>query len=229
MSVAAYKTRLYMLWRNLFKRRRIGIDTVRGQSDVVARWLSFQNFEEDMPEPPHAKKVYLRKLSYAKPHGPGNTVWATTKNGIPKSDYGHNAVALFKGEFRNLQDLVEEHKSVNGGILRCHIEDRIAKGWSVERALTTPMKKHTTGTLLYKGESVTVRQASQLGARVEQHTLRRRIKLGWSVEEAIETPVPKGGGRFASGKNRHDTLRTSSQTQVAGLPEHAQDECLPGY
>lgn len=70
------------------------------------------------------------------------------------------------------------------------IQERLRRGWSVEKTLTTPCKSFTKENKLwtYKGEEKNLSQwAKQFGIRVD--TLHYRIKAGWTIEKALETKV----------------------------------------
>jgi hypothetical protein len=81
------------------------------------------------------------------------------------------------------------------GIRSNTIYDRLKKGWTVEKALTTPSIYEGKNVLLTSnGLTLTVAEWSKRTG-IKDDCLRRRIILGWSDEKVINTPVRIKNGR----------------------------------
>jgi hypothetical protein len=97
---------------------------------VCERWNSFENFYADVgdrPSPKHSIDRIDNDLGYE----PGNVRWADQKTQSRNSR--RNRLVAINGETLCLQDWAERM-----GLGRCTIYDRLRRGWSIERALTTP-------------------------------------------------------------------------------------------
>lgn len=75
------------------------------------------------------------------------------------------------------------------GLTATTISSRLATGWSVERALSTPPNpRHTVGKLLtYNGETLALNKMAKKHGW-SPATLCRRLQEGMSVEDALTTP-----------------------------------------
>lgn len=80
------------------------------------------------------------------------------------------------------------------GLQPQHITDRVnRRGWSVERAITTPLKQMNK-LYEYNGRKYTSKELVKLSPikNITHHTLTDRInRQGWSIEKAITTPINK--------------------------------------
>lgn len=79
------------------------------------------------------------------------------------------------------------HMALEYGVYpTCLIYQRINKlGWSLERALTTPVRHMKT--IVYQGRKYRSTRELCLATGVDTHTLDRRLARGFSVEDAIKT------------------------------------------
>lgn len=99
---------------------------------VCDRWRVFENFLEDMGEPPIGKSIE-RKNNDGN-YYPENCVWATKiEQGRNKRN---NRILIFDGKEMCLSAW-EEHLGFPTEIL----SRRLSLGWSTERALTQPVRK----------------------------------------------------------------------------------------
>jgi hypothetical protein len=79
------------------------------------------------------------------------------------------------------------------GISRHVIEDRLRRGWSVERALTEPLNApnnppHTPRMIEHNGRSQSIAEwANEFG--IEYINLLRRLNAGWPIERALTERV----------------------------------------
>lgn len=101
---------------------------------ICARWVSsFADFLEDMGPRPSPKHT-IDRIDNDGNYEPGNCRWATMKDQALNTR--RTLKVEFNGEIRILQHLSEEH-----GINHRVVYDRLRLGWTVEKALTTPVMK----------------------------------------------------------------------------------------
>jgi hypothetical protein len=130
------KTREYEAWRQMRSRcsnpKHQGFANYGGRGITVApEWESFERFYADMGPRP-GPEYSLDRIDNDGPYAPGNCRWAT------KVVQGNNrrTCTLLAHHGRTLT-LVEWAREV--GISSATILARFRKGWSVEKALTTPL------------------------------------------------------------------------------------------
>ena len=100
---------------------------------VCERWNRFENFVEDMGEPP--LKYTLERKNNSLGYFPENCEWETRK--IQGRNKRNNRLLTFNGETLPLPEWAERT-----GLDGHTISHRIHRGkWSIERALTTPKRK----------------------------------------------------------------------------------------
>ena len=130
---------LYMTWVNM--RRRCRDESYHAYSryggkgvTVCERWHTFANFVEDMgPKPEGAT---LDRIDGSGNYEPGNCRWATRET----QNRNRNNVKRYDYDGRSLT--IPEWAEVMG-LTQGQLHDRINRyGWSVERALTTKVRKY---------------------------------------------------------------------------------------
>lgn len=95
---------------------------IMGHSEnVCAAWHDFAQFYRDMGDSP-SSDYQIRRKDTIKPYSPENCFWGT------------RAVYTYQGKTQSLRKWAQE----TGINLKC-LEGRIVRGWSLERALTTPV------------------------------------------------------------------------------------------
>ncbi len=99
---------------------------------VSERWHNFINFLEDVGPKPTPKHSIDRHPDASGNYKPGNVRWATPKEQA-NNWKDRNRTIEFRGETKLLSEW-----AIQLGITRESLRDRIASGWSIERALTTP-------------------------------------------------------------------------------------------
>ena len=132
-------TKIYRTWVNMKarclnpKEQHYPLYGGRGIK-VCDRWLnSFENFLIDMGNPPVGTS--LDRINVNGDYCPENCRWASNKE---QANNKRNTVYLtFRGVVKPLTIWAEE-KNINQSTLACRIFKR---GWSVEKALTTPVRK----------------------------------------------------------------------------------------
>ncbi len=101
---------------------------------VCERWSSFKNFLEDMGPKP-SKKHSLDRIDNEGNYTPENCRWATV--GEQSRNRRTNHMITFKGLTLCLKDW-----AAKTGMKHTTLSMRLTKyGWSVDKALTTPVRK----------------------------------------------------------------------------------------
>lgn len=125
-------TLTYARWRSMMQRCRSGNNYVAKGISVCERWQNFADFLADMAECP-GKQFTLDRIDNTKGYAPGNCRWATMAEQNRNRSY---CVELtHQGRTMILRDWADEI-----GISPNTLAQRLYLGWSVERALTTPLK-----------------------------------------------------------------------------------------
>lgn len=97
---------------------------------VCERWLTFNNFLEDMGLPPQ-KGLTLDRIDNDKGYEPGNVRWATRRE--QANNRRSSRIIEYGGERKTV---AEWERFL--GCRRAALNDRLLKGWTIERALKTP-------------------------------------------------------------------------------------------
>lgn len=94
---------------------------------VCERWMSFENFLEDMGSG-WKPGLTLHRIDNNKGYEPGNVEWATWKK--QNTNSGHARVIALGDVSKTITDWCESF-----GIQRHTFYNRLARGWSIESAL----------------------------------------------------------------------------------------------
>ena len=125
-------TRVYRIWAGMKVRCSSPKSLYRAKGITVCkRWEKFQNFYKDMGDPPVG--TTLDRKNNLKGYSPSNCRWAT-----PATQTLNRLVTRFityQGE-----TLCVSHWARKVGLRQDTLSWRIRSGWSVEKALTTPVK-----------------------------------------------------------------------------------------
>lgn len=97
---------------------------------VCERWQSFENFYTDMGDPPAG--LTLERQNNNLGYGPDNCIWATRK--AQARNRRTNRILTLNGESMCIAAWCDRL-----GFHQQTIETRLSRGWSDERALTTPL------------------------------------------------------------------------------------------
>lgn len=100
---------------------------------VCERWLKYENFLADMgraPSPTHS----IDRINSDGDYEPANCKWSSDKE-QGRNRKTNNRIT-FNGETKCISAWAEEK-----GMLWETLKARLKKGWSVEKALTTPLNK----------------------------------------------------------------------------------------
>ncbi|MBB1614488.1 hypothetical protein A9978_18790 [Pseudomonas sp. UMC65] len=99
---------------------------------VCERWHDFRNFRDDMGECPD-RAMTLDRIENAKGYEPGNCRWITQAE--QNANRTHCVMLEYGGVTKNVADWAAEI-----GMSANALSMRLRLGWSVEKALTTPLK-----------------------------------------------------------------------------------------
>lgn len=131
-----HKTRVYSIWDKMKARcynpKQKGYERYGGRGiRVCDRWHDFQNFLEDMGEPP-TDRHSIDRIDNDGNYEPGNCRWATPKE--QANNMSTTTFLEFDKERLSLSDWAEKT-----GINKKILAGRLRDGWSVEKALSTPV------------------------------------------------------------------------------------------
>lgn len=169
-------TRCYKIWAGMNKRCTNPKSSIwhnyggRG-IQVCERWKLFENFFEDMGDPP--PKHSLDRIDNDGNYEPENCRWATQKEqtlNMRKTRY-----LTIGGIKKPLQTWAEE-LGINVNTLRNRV---LYRGWTVEDAINIPMMKEKL--IEFRGEYKSAREwARFFGIKI--HTFWSRRSRGWPME-----------------------------------------------
>ena len=102
---------------------------------ICDRWVSnFENFLADVGAAP-GSSYEIERIDNNGNYEPGNCRWATRKQQMRNTR--HNRLLTFNDKTQTVVEWAEEI-----GMLQNTLENRIFRGWSVERALTEPVNEN---------------------------------------------------------------------------------------
>lgn len=184
------KTSEYNCWVNI--RARCGNPKNKRFKDyggrgikVCERWrASFENFIADMGRKPSAKHSIERE-DVNGDYEPGNCKWVLVDEQVRNKRSNHRII--YRGKEMILADAIRL-----AGMTKKAVSNRLSRGWSIERALNTPLnaprKVRTRPNGIWvevEGERMLLRAACTKLSKKYQ-TVYARIKCrGWSVEDAL--------------------------------------------
>lgn len=146
---------------------------------MCPRWReSFANFLADMGERPPGTSI--DRIDNSKGYAPDNCRWST-----PNEQARNRAFArliVWNGEAKCCAAWAEQY-----GIPCSVMRKRLAEGWSMERATSTPVKPPMRE-IEFMGERKSVTDwARSLG--IHPKTFSNRINRGWAIDRAIASAV----------------------------------------
>lgn len=97
------------------------------------RWKKFENFMADMGRRPTDNHTLERKDNYGN-YNKNNCAWATRVE--QARNFRSNVFLEFRGERKCVSEWAQEY-----GLTHDNISSRLELGWSVEKAITTPVSK----------------------------------------------------------------------------------------
>lgn len=172
------KTRTYRIWWGMVL-RGTGKMCRKNYADkgitVCDRWLTFENFLEDMGERP-GPKMTVERIDNLKGYSPKNCKWATYD--AQARNRCTNSIYEYRGESMCVTDLAKK-VGMDLGTLCSRL-----KQMSVEDAVNTPIKRTPVE---FEGRIVSLKQACR-EAGLKYPTVVSRMANGWSVAAALNTP-----------------------------------------
>lgn len=188
---------LYQTWRGMLKRCKCptatGFHNYGGRGiKVCERWHDFWAFVNDVGPKPYSHSQLERKDNNGS-YTPSNVHWASSNEQTRNTRY--NLHLTVGAETKTMADWAKDKK-----IPKSTLFNRLKRGWSPERAITSPIaNKAANGSVVPSSISVA---AQKLGIKIQ--TLHSRIRRGWTIGSALNTPVRKayGGNHGATTTNR---------------------------
>ena len=148
---------------------------------VCKEWMAFENFLLDVGPRP-SQGYSIERINNNKGYYPDNVKW------IPSRDQGKNRRTskwiTFNGKTQIMEDWEREM-----GFKRHIILERLERGWSVNKAITTPVRS-SHKSVTFNGQTKTLSEWSK-EVNIKNAEIWRRLNRGWSVEEALTVPVRK--------------------------------------
>lgn len=152
---------------------------------------SFLAFLQDMGERP--ENMTLDRVDGTKGYYKGNCQWATPSEQLRNTRV--NRRLEYKGETKCLAEWAEVVGLRSGTLAR-----RLNKGWSVAKALETPLGAtrkgvaHNERKFTYRGEARSIKAWAKTTG-LKYATVHKRIsKYGMTIEEALTRPLQKTAG-----------------------------------
>lgn len=182
-------TRIYIRWKHMISRcenpheKEYAHYGGRGIT-VCTRWReSFQAFYDDMGDPPPGMQIERKDNDQG--YSPENCCWAT-----PQQQQRNRRLTKFY-TFNNEMRSLPEWSEITGLAVNL-LYDRVAWGWSIEEALTIPVRParvdYPEGMLLtYDGITQTIK-AWEESTGFNASTLIKRLRKGWDVEQVLTAP-----------------------------------------
>lgn len=130
-------TRTYYSWQAMLKRclnpAEPAFPGYGGRGITVCdRWMTFENFYADMGECP--PRLTLDRKDVNGNYEPSNCRWATAVE--QANNRRNNLVLIYNGSAKTAKQIADE-----AGVGYKTFTERIGRGWSVEKAITTPLRK----------------------------------------------------------------------------------------
>jgi hypothetical protein len=156
-----------------------GFKNYGGRGIVVCeRWTKFENFLEDMGDPP--ENMTLERIDNEKGYSPENCKWATATE--QANNKRNNIKIEFNGKTKSLRQWADEI-----GIPKSAISQRLLRGWSVRHVLTISYNE-SIKSITYNGVTKSLKDWSiSLGGNIALVSI--RLQNGWSIERAVTTKV----------------------------------------
>lgn len=177
-------SRIYKIWCDMkarcYDKHRMYYYLYGGRGITVCReWREFENFIRDMGEPPTQKHT-IDRIDPNGNYEPSNCRWATMKE--QANNTRSNRMITHKGETRTMSQWADE-----AGMSSDNIKDRLNKlGWTVEKALSTPLNKCKKKTMYpYKGQMLYISQIEKILGLGSTTLSYRMSRMGMSLKEAI--------------------------------------------
>jgi hypothetical protein len=175
------ETPLYVVWKSMMQRcsdPNCESWEHYGARGIKVMWKSFEEFARDM-ESTYKLGLTIERKDFNGNYEKNNCTW------IPRRDqnrnYRRNRFIEFNGERLPMVVWAERY-----GLRQATLRMRLECGWSIEKALTTPLQR-IKDRIEFNGESMLLSDwARRIG--VDVRILWARLNRGWSVEKTLSTP-----------------------------------------
>lgn len=130
-------TRIYRFWRNMKQRcsnpKATKYEIYGGKGiKVCDEWLDFMSFYNWSTQNGYNDDLSIDRIDGDKDYTPGNCRWTTFK--AQGNNTSQNHLLTYKGKTQNISQWAEELRMDSNTL-----NTRIARGWDIEKALTTPV------------------------------------------------------------------------------------------
>lgn len=199
-------TRTYNIYRGMLARVRINLQYVERGTKVCERWQGedgFINFLADMGEAPLG--LTLDRENNDGHYEPDNCRWAD--NSTQQRNKSDTRIETYNGKTLPVVTWAEVY-----GMKRSTLMNRLDRGWSIEKALTTPVgRQRGIGTaptkdrpLVYRGRTQTVEQWA-MEFRLTLATMIQRVWDKWPMDKIAATPQGMQGGHKKARERPQET------------------------
>lgn len=177
------RTLVYRSWKNALSRctdnTNKSYKNYGGRGIYVCdRWKDFTTFYQDMGDPP-TDEHSLDRIDNDGPYSPENCRWATRHQQARNKQ--SSKYITYRGHEYELNDICEKFD-----LKTSTVKKRLQLGWSIEKALETPVRNSVY--LTYQGKTHNLNIWEHITG-IPQQTLNMRIRRGWSVKRTLTTPV----------------------------------------
>lgn len=100
-------------------------------------------------------------------------------------------VYMWKGKLRSIAEIARLE-----GIKRNILTNRVSYGWSLEKAVSTPLKTDLQKKFWWKDGMYTLPEIAKATGRDYNLLYNRVCSNGWSIEKAVDTPTGASGKRI---------------------------------
>ena len=183
-------TPLYNTWRGMKERclnpNHIGYNNYGGKGIIICEeWQnSFVKFREWALSNGYQEGLTIDRVDTNGNYEPSNCRWSTQKE--QQNNKTSNHFLTYNGITMTINQWAEEL-----GVKRELIKDRLRWGWSVEKALVTPVRECKSIIYEFNGESHNLKEWAHI-LKLPYDTLHYRVhKLNWTIDKALTTPIQK--------------------------------------
>ena len=170
-------TRLHNIWCDMNKRCKHNPQYAGRGIAICDEWKDYEVFAEWARTNGYADNLTIERVDVDGNYCPENCKW------IEFAKQARNRTTTKWVEYRGrTMSLAEAAELANLPYKTVHL--RIKKGWSVERALSTPLKQLSD---LHK-------MCNDRG--LNYHSVYNRIRAGWSLGDALTKPFKIGNNQF---------------------------------
>ena len=138
-----YKTRLHKIWSSMHERceyeKHTHFADYGGRGiKICEEWKEYVPFAKWARENGYSEELTIDRIDVNGNYEPSNCRWVTMKE--QHNNKRNNRFVTYKGETYTLSQLAEKI-----GIGKTTLRERLNMGWSVEKAVETPIRLRTRG------------------------------------------------------------------------------------